>query len=132
MAKVLLVDNDSTTVSLLKMLLELDGHAVADCSQAAEVLETIALEEPDLVLMDVFLSGGDGLDGLDVLRQIRANPITARLPIVMTSGMELSEQCAQAGANSFLLKPYTPEQLATTMKQSLDHGRSPDAPAVTP
>jgi two-component system response regulator ResD len=129
MAKVLLVDNDSTTVSLLKMLLELDGHSVADCSQAAEVLETIALEEPDLVLMDVFLSGGDGLD---VLRQIRANPMTARLPIVMTSGMELSEQCAQAGANSFLLKPYTPEQLAATMKQSLDHGRSPDAPAVTP
>jgi CheY-like chemotaxis protein len=129
MAKVLLVDNDSTTVSLLKILLELDGHTVVDCSLATHVLEMIAQEAPDLVLMDVFLTGGDGLA---LLRQIRQDPSTARLSVVMTSGMELSEQCAQAGANGFLLKPYAPEQLAKTMKQSLDHRRNPDAPAELP
>ena len=127
MAKVLVVDNDATTVSLLKILLELDGHAVLECGLAVHVLEIVAREKPDLILMDVFLTGGDGLV---LLRQIRANPNTAGLPVVMTSGMELSEQCAHAGANSFLFKPYTPEQLATTMKQSLDHKRHPDAPAA--
>ena len=129
MAKVLVVDNDSTTVSLLKILLELDGHQVLDCGLAVHVLEMIDREAPDLVLMDVFLTGGDGLG---LLRQIRANPATARLPVVMTSGMELSEQCAQAGANGFLLKPYPPEQLAATMKQSLDHKSASDAPAAAP
>jgi CheY-like chemotaxis protein len=67
-----------------------------------------------------------------LLRQIRAEPATARLPVVMTSGMELSEQCAQAGANNFLLKPYSPEQLAATMKQILDHKRGSNAPAGAP
>jgi two-component system alkaline phosphatase synthesis response regulator PhoP len=129
MAKILVVDNDATTVSLLKILLELDGHAVLDCGLAVHVLETVAREKPDLILMDVFLTGGDGLV---LLRQIRANPATAGVPVVMTSGMELSEQCAQAGANDFLLKPYTPEQLATTMNHCLDHPRDPDAPAAAP
>jgi len=118
MAKVLLVDNDATTVSLLRILLELDGHTVVDCGLAHRVLDTIANEAPDLVLMDVFLTGGDGLA---LLRQVRANPATRRLPVVMISGMELSEECRRAGADAFLLKPYTPEQLATTMKQCLDH-----------
>ena len=129
MAKVLVVDNDATTVSLLRILLELDGHTVLDCGLAPRVLETVFQEKPDLILMDVFLTGGDGLA---LLRQIRADPATARLPVIMTSGMELSEQCAQAGANSFLLKPYPPEQLTAIMKQSLDHKRGSDAPAEMP
>jgi len=129
MAKVLVVDNDATMVSLLRILLELDGHTVLDCGLAFHVLETVSREKPDLILMDVFLTGGDGVA---LLRQIRAEPATARLPVVMTSGMELSEQCAQAGANSFLLKPYSPEQLAATMKQILDHKRGSDAPAGAP
>lgn len=121
MARVLLVDNDPTTISLLKILLELDGHTVSLCSVVDRVLLEVDRQAPDLVLMDVYLTRGD--DGLDLLRRIRTDPATKDLPVVMTSGMELSEECAQAGANGFLLKPYTPEQLAATMKQSLDHGR---------
>jgi CheY-like chemotaxis protein len=128
-AKILVVDNDSTTVSLLRILLELDGYTVHDCRRAEDVLETIARVAPNLILMDVFLAGEDGLV---LLRQIRADPATAHLPVVMTSGMELSEECAQAGANVFLLKPYTPEQLAATMTQCLDHPGASDAPAVAP
>jgi len=124
MPEVLLVDNDATTVSLLRILLELDGHTVADCGLAHRVLETVAGESPDIVLMDVFLTGGDGLE---LLRRIRSDPATRQLPVVMISGMELSEQCLQAGADAFLLKPYTPEQLATTMKQCLDHRPPPAA-----
>ena len=129
MAKVLVVDNDATTVSLLKILLELDGHTVLDCGLAVHVLETVVREKPDFILMDIFLTGGDGLV---LLRQIRANPATAGVPVVMTSGMELSAECAKAGANGFLPKPYTPEQLTTTMNQCLDHKRDPDASAAVP
>ena len=130
MARVLLVDNDRTTVSLLKILLELDGHTVSLCSIVGQVLAEVERQAPDIVLMDVYLTRGD--DGLDLLRLIRANPATQHLPVVMTSGMELSEECARAGANGFLLKPYTPEQLAAIMKQSLDHNRAAPPPAGSP
>jgi CheY-like chemotaxis protein len=125
MANVLLVDNDPTTISLLRILLELDGHSVSVCSVAGQVLDEIGRLSPDLVLMDVFLSSGD--DGLDLLRRLRANPATTKLPVVMTSGMELSEECSRAGADGFLLKPYTPEQLTETMNRSLDHKRDSSA-----
>jgi CheY-like chemotaxis protein len=115
----MLVDNDPTTISLLRILLELDGYSVDVCSVADRVLDEIGRLTPDLVLMDVFLSSAD--DGLDLLRRLRAKPEMASLPVVMTSGMELSEECTRAGADGFLLKPYTPEQLAETMKHSLDH-----------
>jgi CheY-like chemotaxis protein len=129
MAKVLLVDNDATTVSLLKILLELDGYGVIVCSAPDKVLAAVSTEAPDVVLMDVFLTGGDGLD---LLRKMRATPGMERIPVVMTSGMELSRECEQAGADGFLLKPYPPEQLSQVIKTNLDHGRNRDVPGATP
>ncbi len=129
MAKVLLVDNDATTVSLLRILLELDGYGVTVCSAPNEVLKAVSSEAPDLVLMDVFLTGGDGLD---LLRKMRATPGMERIPVIMTSGMELSEECSKAGADGFLLKPYPPEQLSQVIKQNLDHGRGANRPLAAP
>ncbi len=129
MAKVLLVDNDATTVSLLRILLELDGYSVSVCSVPDQVLGAVTRDSPDLVLMDVFLTGGDGLD---LLRKMRATPGMERIPVIMTSGMELSEECARAGANGFLLKPYPPEHLSQVIKQNLDHGRGANRPLASP
>jgi len=129
MAKVLLVDNDATTVSLLRILLELDGYGVTVCSVPDEVLAAVSREAPDVVLMDVFLTGGDGLD---LLRKMRATPGIERIPVVMTSGMELSEECVRAGANGFLLKPYPPEQLSQVIKMNLENGRVSDVPGAAP
>lgn len=124
MAKILLVDNDATTVSLLKILLELDGHAVSVCDIPRNLMQAMETEAPDLVLMDVFLTGADGLE---LLRRLRATARFNAVPVVMTSGMELSDECAQAGANGFLLKPYTPEYLSEVMKSQLDHRAGPPA-----
>ncbi len=129
MAKVLLVDNDATTVSLLRILLELDGYAVTVCSAPGEVLGAVSRDSPDIVLMDVFLTGGNGLD---LLRKMRATPGMERVPVIMTSGMELSQECTQAGADAFLLKPYPPEQLSQVIKHNLDHGRGAGRPPGTP
>jgi CheY-like chemotaxis protein len=71
---------------------------------------------PDVVLMDVFLTGHDGLD---LLRRLRALPELSGLPVLMCSGMNLAEECAAAGANGFLLKPYTPEQLTQALAEAL-------------
>ncbi len=116
MAKVLIVDNDRTTVSLLKILLELDGYTVEIAGNPVAVLDEVRSADPDVVLMDVFLTGGDGLD---LLRRMRASPDLATIPVLMSSGMNLADECSVAGADGFLLKPYAPEQLAQALQRTL-------------
>jgi len=114
--KVMVVDDDRTMVTLLRTLLELDGYQVVQPKNAASVLESIAAERPDLVLMDVFLKGHDGID---LVRGLRKLPELAHTPVVMTSGMDVSEQSLAAGANSFMLKPYDPDVLLQTIRSQL-------------
>ena len=114
--KVMVVDDDRTMVTLLRTLLELDGYQVVQPTNAASVLESIVAERPDLVLMDVFLRGHDGID---LVRGLRKLPELAQTPVVMTSGMDVSEQSLAAGANSFMLKPYDPEVLLQTIRSQL-------------
>ncbi len=116
MAKVMIVDDDRTMVSLLKMLFEMEGFVVAGMPPADRILEGIRSERPDVILMDVFLPGADGLQ---VLTELRASTDLQAARVVMTSGMDLSDQCLAAGANAFLLKPYTPEQLISIVRENL-------------
>jgi DNA-binding response OmpR family regulator len=112
----MIVDDDRTMVSLLKILLEMDGFEVIDESRRGHVVPTVMDKQPDIVLMDVFLSDGDGMELLKLIRQAQ---LQKPVKVIMTSGMELSEQCRQAGADDFLLKPYTPEQLAQVINNNL-------------
>lgn len=115
-ARLMVVDDDATMVRLLKTLLELDGFEVLVGSEPATLVEKVAQERPDLVLMDVYLKQGDGID---LLRAIRSRQDVARIPVIMTSGMDVSEQCMQAGANGFMLKPYSPPDLLALVREQL-------------
>lgn len=108
MAKVLIVDDDKTTVMLLKTLLELDGFEIQTIGNGSGVLDMIASFQPDVILMDYHLSD---MNGVDVLREIRAHDTYAKLPVVLASGMDVGEEVLQAGANKFLIKPFEPEEL---------------------
>jgi two-component system OmpR family response regulator len=112
----MIVDDDRTMNSLLQTLLELDGFAVALCPRGDEVLATATAQKPDVVLMDVHIGEADGLE---ILRRIREHPELKSLPVVMSSGMDVEDQCMVAGANAFILKPYPPDQLASTLMKVL-------------
>ncbi len=116
MTKVMIVDDDRTMVSLLRTLFELQGYQVLTALDRDTLLASLRSERPAVVLMDVFLSG---LDGLDLLRQVRAAPDLTEMRVIMTSGMDLSESCLRAGANAFLLKPYSPDQLFELIERNL-------------
>jgi DNA-binding response OmpR family regulator len=116
MSKVLIVDDDRTMVSLLKILLEMDGFDVANISMGDQLIEKARAEKPDLILMDVFLSDSDGKE---ILVELRNTSDISDMRVIMTSGMDLADQCMDAGADAFLLKPYTPEQLMKTIQQNL-------------
>jgi len=100
-------------VYLLRTLLEMEGFEVAEAQDWKSILETIRIERPDVVLMDYFLPD---IDSLEVLSRLRAAPDLAGIRIVNSSGMDVSDQCIEAGADAFLLKPYTPEQLIKVIR----------------
>ncbi len=108
MEKIMIVDDDSTMVSLLELLFEMDGFEVVSFSNRDSIVEDIRLNNPSLVLMDVFISN---IDGLELLKQVRASEDLSEMKIIMSSGMDLTDRCMLAGADAFLLKPYPPEEL---------------------
>ncbi|MBL8152614.1 MAG: response regulator [Anaerolineae bacterium] len=108
MPKVMIVDDDRNTVKLLQTLLELDGFEVLIAPRGADVIPTAEQNPPDIFLMDYHLAD---MDGVDIIRLLRAHVIFAKSPIIMTSGLDVSDEAMEAGANKFLIKPFEPGDL---------------------
>jgi len=114
--RILVVDDDQVMVSLLHTLLQLDGFEVAGAHPHESVVDAARASQPDLIVMDVFLRGSDGLA---ILAELKADPALAGTPVVMCSGMDVSEQCMRGGAQAFLIKPYAPDHLLDTIRACL-------------
>jgi len=116
MPKIMLAEDDQTMITLLETLLSMEGYQVVSLKASDDVFESVCQDRPDILLLDVHLSHANGLD---VLAQLRAHEKTKDLSVVMTSGLNVEEECLQSGANSFLLKPYMPDDLLDVLKQNI-------------
>ena len=85
MAKVMLVEDDSTMISLLNTLLEIEGFEVAYVEDFSNVLQEIPKNKPDVILLDVHLKD---VNGLDILVDIRKDANLKEVNIIMSSGMD--------------------------------------------
>lgn len=103
-------------VSLLATLLELDGFEVFPKTEPGDLVQTLREDQPDLVIMDVFLANSDGIE---LLRRVRSTAEFEHLPVIMTSGMDVEDRCLEAGANGFMLKPYSPPDLIDMIRENL-------------
>lgn len=119
MPKVLIIDDDESITSLLITLLKLEGYRAFESRDWAALPGILIDKKPDLVLMDCNLSD---TNGLKILAEIRSNPLLKDLPIIMTSGRDLSYESKLKGANGFLLKPYLPDLLLETIKDHISGG----------
>lgn len=108
MAKVLLAEDDRTMVALLKTLLKMEGFETVALDSEADVPKAVLLEKPDILFMDVHLGRQSGMD---IVESIRKDPQIASVRVVMTSGLNVKEECLQRGADDFLLKPFMPADL---------------------
>ena len=108
MSTILVVDDDEIFCGLLKTVLEFEEYQVIVESNPDNVVAVTRQTQPLLVLMDVHSEQGDTLD---VLRELKADETLGRVPVVMTSGMDRSDECIKAGASAFLLKPFRPDEL---------------------
>ena len=114
MEKILLAEDDATMVSLLKTLLKMEGYEVIALDVNSDVAAAVQREQPHALFMDVHL--GDQ-SGMKILEAIRKNQETANVRVVMTSGLNVKEECLQHGADAFLLKPFMPDDLLRALKQ---------------
>jgi len=116
--KILVVDDVERNVRLLADILRAKGYDVITAASGLEALSLIQQERPDLVLLDVMMPG---ISGYDVCREIRANPQTGILPVVMVTALDASERIAglEAGADDFLTKPINQPELLARVKSLL-------------
>jgi two-component system cell cycle response regulator len=107
--KILIVDDDRTTVKLLRTLLEMDGFEVITAANGTTALNVADETPPDILLVDYHLLD---MDGTELISRLRSDPRFARIPMVMASGLDKEAEAQQAGADAFLIKPFEPNTLA--------------------
>jgi two-component system alkaline phosphatase synthesis response regulator PhoP len=111
---VVLVDDAADVRMLLQLLLELEGFTVTATADGPAGLAAVRAEQPDVVLLDVQLPG---MDGTEVLRRLRADPPTARLPVVLLTGAPDQDTPALValGATGVLRKPFDPDTVGAQL-----------------
>ena len=126
--RVLIVDDEPHMLRLTELSLKKGGFEILIGRNGREALEIAARERPDLIVMDVVMPE---LDGLTALRQLKENPDTATIPVIMLTmrGQALARQEAEkSGAAIYITKPYSPSQLLAEAKRILI---GPPAPSIS-
>lgn len=118
-AKILLVEDDPQAIGVLEPILVSKGFSVTIALDGVEGLEKVQSHAPDLLLLDI---GLPRMDGIELCRQLKNNPNTRLIPVVMLTGMSDLEnrlKALEAGADDFLNKPYNSLELLTRLKSLL-------------
>jgi two-component system chemotaxis response regulator CheY len=117
MAKILVVDDSSLSRKISRRILEDAGHTVEDAADGLAALERYALSRPDLVLLDVTMNE---MDGLEVLRQLRAMDPAARVVMATADAQTSTRTLSEAGgAVGFVLKPLVSGPLLRAVDAAL-------------
>jgi two-component system cell cycle response regulator DivK len=130
--RVLVVDDNELTVELVTFVLSEDGFDVESARDAAEALMRIALAPPDLILMDVQMPG---MNGVDLTRQLKADPATQHVPIVAFTAYAMKGDEAKlraAGCDGYLSKPIDVATFASKVATFLEPKKPFDATRSDP
>lgn len=101
---ILVVDDDIDIGNMLSLMLEYKGYTVTVCERADQIEDIITSLTFHLIIMDMLLSG---VNGVDVCRSLRQNNKYAHIPVMMTSAHpNAKELCLEAGADDFISKPF--------------------------
>lgn len=115
--RVLVVDDDDVIRQLIGINLELEGFEVDMAADGVQALERVAAALPDVVTLDVMMPR---LDGLEVARQLRADPRTSGVRVVLVSARaQLAdlERGDAIGVDEYVTKPFEPEELVAVVRR---------------
>lgn len=113
--RILVVEDDHAIVEVVKIILEGEGYSIYTTDNADNIHGVIIESDPHLILLDIWLGGHDGGT---IAKLLKSSSSTAHIPIIMTSANNETEKIAKSsGANGFLLKPFTIDELLQVVKK---------------
>lgn len=112
MARILIVDDESDILFILRVVLESAGYEVVQALDGQEALDAIPRAHPDLVITDLMMPV---MDGRELIRRLRENPSTASIPVMMVS----ANPNGTVGAEVLMRKPFRHEDLLRNVRALL-------------
>lgn len=128
--RMLVIDDSATIVALLSRMLRQNGYTVLEAEDAEKGLEVARTQSPELIFLDIVLPG---MDGFAALRQLRRDPLTRAVPIIMISGNEQATEqfyVHRIGADDFMKKPFARAEVFARIERLLDEEGVPRRLAV--
>ena len=119
MKKILIVDDQIEVRELEQVTLEIGDYQILAAENGQEAVRIAQIEHPDIILMDIMMPGSD-VDGLEACRQLKSDPATRDITIVMLSakGQESDIDIGKAaGADDYFTKPFSPIALIEKVEE---------------
>ncbi|MBD3272167.1 MAG: response regulator [Elusimicrobia bacterium] len=121
--KVLIIDDDSLIVDLLREKLSLEGFDIYSAHDGLSGLECMINESPDVILLDIMMPG---LDGFEVCKKLKQSPSTSSMPVIFISACDTQEDIDRAfalGADDYIVKPFDTLSIGRRIKEVFDRTR---------
>jgi DNA-binding response OmpR family regulator len=123
-AKLLIIDDDVALLELVQLHLKAAGHSVRIASDAAAGIRALLLDPPELIVSDISMPY---LDGFELLRALRAEPLTHDIRVIFLTGRDDDESPVKAralGVDDYLTKPIQVEELLSSIDTVLKRTRT--------
>ncbi len=118
--RVLIIDDSATIVATLRKMMRQNGFVTYEAGDAESGLEVAQREVPDLIFLDIVLPG---MNGFSALRQLRRDPRTSAIPVIMISGnAQATEEfyVQRIGADDFMKKPFSRAEIFARIERLVD------------
>jgi CheY-like chemotaxis protein len=116
--RVMILEDNAMMRSLLQTLLELEKfQVICPVFPIVDVVNDIRELKPSIILLDINLPN---INGITLMQKIRSTDDIKHTKVIMSSGSDRKQECLTAGANSFLMKPYMPDDLINLVKKLLN------------
>ncbi|MFC2091548.1 PleD family two-component system response regulator [Elusimicrobiota bacterium] len=117
--KILIADDDSDILKFIQINLEKNEYDVVTASDGYEVIDKLASEKPDLILLDINMPK---MTGLEILSSIKENPVTRDIPVIMVTAESegtVFEQAVERQADGYIVKPFKIDYLLDKIRHLL-------------
>ena len=124
MAKIVVADDDADIRDLVVFKLQHSGHDIVGVGDGAAAVAACQLDIPDLVILDVMMPG---MSGLEACRAMRADPALAGVPVILLTARAQEadiENGFSVGADDYVVKPFSPRELAARVDAVLERSRA--------
>lgn len=123
MGKVLIVEDNELNLKLFHDLLMIQNHEVITSRDGLNILEIVTKQKPDLILMDIQLSG---VSGMDLIRDLKQNLETKKIPIIAITAFAMKNdetRISESGCDFYISKPVSIDNFFSTVKRFIEGGK---------